>query len=74
MIFLKYPKKNELTETWEDKLKELAVGFKSEEDNTLKEALISEKGKDYSGDAAVSDFIIELEKFVNAWREPKCGV
>ena len=74
MIILKYPKKTELTETWREKLAELAVGFKVEEDVKLKEAMISEKGKDFISDAAVSDFIIELEKFVLAWREPKCGV
>jgi hypothetical protein len=74
MIILKYPKKTELTETWREKLEELAVGFKVEEDTELEKAIISEKGKDFIGDAAVSDFVIELEKFVHAWRDPKCGV
>ena len=74
MIILKYPKKTELTETWREKLAELAVGFKVEEDEKLNEAMISEKGKEFVGDAAISDFVIELEKFVHAWREPKCGV
>jgi len=74
MIILKYPKKTELTETWREKLEELAVGFKVEEDVKLKEAIISEKGKDFIGNAAVSDFVIELEKFVHAWRDPQCGV
>ena len=74
MIILKYPKKTALTETWREKLAELAIGFKIEEDAELKEAMISEKEEIFVGDAAVSDFVIKLEKFVHAWRDPKCGV
>lgn len=74
MITLKYPKKTAITETWREKLEELAVGFKIEEQADLNEAIITEKGKQYAGEAAVSNFIIELEQFINDWRAPKCGV
>ena len=74
MIILKYPAETTLTETWREKLAELAVGHKVEQDETLTEPVISEKGKDYIGEAAVSDFVIELEQFMNDWRAPKCGV
>ena len=74
MITLKYPAKTALTETWREKLAELAVGYKVEQDETLTEPVISEKGKDYKGEASVSNFVIELEQFMNDWRAPKCGV
>ena len=74
MIILKYPRENSLTETWREKLQELSVGHRTERDEKLTAPVIIENDKEYAGEAAVSDFIIKLEQFMNDWRAPKCGV
>jgi len=74
MIKITFPKRDKNIEKWEEKLTELVVGFQLEKEKDASEITLKDGDTHLEGAIAIQQFIDDLEKEVNDWRTPRCGV
>ena len=74
MIRIAFPKENPMITNWREKLSTLVVAHEFVEDPALEVSTLQEKELTISGEEAIQKFILDLEKDVNDWRTPRCGV
>lgn len=74
MIYLHFPKANAQIENWCERLDNLIVSYQTEHLPEMEKPVIIEGTKSFTGAEAIDHFLQELEKEVNDWRTPRCGV
>jgi hypothetical protein len=74
MIHLQFPEATAKVENWRERLGNLIVAFKAEQQSDFEHPVITEGKKQYIGADAIEKFLKELEKDINDWRTPRCGV
>ena len=74
MIVIRYSAWRTNQEKWKEKLEDLIVGHRFEKDNSLSDPELHEQEKTICGEAAIEAFLIQLERDINDWRTPRCGV
>lgn len=74
MIIIRYSEWNARLEGWREKLEELVIAHRFEQDEALATPHLLEKERAVRGEMEIAAFLRQLEKDINGWREPKCGV
>ncbi|MCB9286401.1 MAG: hypothetical protein H6560_03715 [Lewinellaceae bacterium] len=75
MVIIRYAEWDARLESWKEKLEELVTAHRFEEDEAaVVPLLLQEQGMMIRGEEAIATFLRQLEKDINDWREPQCGV
>jgi len=74
MIRITYSKSTPIIESWREKLSDLVVAFEMKEVEGLAVPHLVDKDLQLDGESSIQHFVDELEKEINDWRTPRCGV
>ena len=74
MIIIRYTRWAPVLDKWKEKLEELVVAHRFEQHDALTVPELQEQDKVERGELAIAAFIKQLEKDINNWRTPRCGV
>lgn len=74
MITISYPLYNTAVQQWKEKLEELVVAFQLIENKTIECPVLTDHEMVVRGEEDIYQFLQDLEKDVNDWRKPGCGV
>ncbi|MCB0548909.1 MAG: hypothetical protein KDD19_15120 [Phaeodactylibacter sp.] len=74
MIIIRYSEWDAQLEGWKEKLVELVTAHRFEPDESATIPSLQEKEKIIQGEEAITAFLKQLEKDINDWRTPRCGV
>jgi len=74
MIEIHYSEMVAPVDKWKEKLDELIVQYSLKKSSQVKTPYIKEGKKNYKDIKSITQFLEDLEKDINDWRTPSCGV
>ena len=74
MIVIRYTRWAPALDNWKEKLEELVVAHRFEQHDALPVPELQEQGRIERGETAIAAFIKQMERDIDDWRTPGCGV
>lgn len=74
MITLTYPPETKEAAGWEERIKTMSLPYLVREQANIQEPEIVDDGKHIQGIAAIENYLIDLETFVNSWYDDRCDL